>query len=248
MKLLVVDDEPHVREMMRLSLESAGYEIDEADSGEAAIEVFGDGRAYAAVLLDQKMPGLDGLETMQRLLAVAPDAHVVMVTAFASVELAVDAMRLGAAHFVRKPMTPETLRGAVAAALADTKEVVRAARRSAPPGATASIERITLNGFRIEPMADAPGGTANEHAFLVTRLADGASQTITVVIEPQAVARVERLTRRQLPPSSRFWRWQAGRLLTGHLWTEGQFPLGGSLTLHDLSRDDLEVAATWARE
>ena len=49
----------------------------------------------------------------------APEACVVMVTAFASIELAVDAMRLGATDFLRKPMTPETLRGAVAAALAE---------------------------------------------------------------------------------------------------------------------------------
>src|SRR5262249_3609702 len=152
-KLLVVDDEAHVREMMRLSLEAAGYQVDEAASGEAGIEAFGDGGAYDAVLLDQKMPGLDGLETMKRLLAVAPDARVVIVTAFASIELAVDAMRMGAAHFVRKPMTPETLRGAVAAALD------AGARSSGVRGAGAGrtpdtpIERITLNGFRIEPAA-----------------------------------------------------------------------------------------------
>src|SRR5262249_61793688 len=101
MKLLVVDDEPHVREMMRLSLEAAGYQIDEAASGASAIEAFGDGSAYDGVLLDQKMPGLDGLETMKRLLAVAPDARIIMVTAFASIELAGEAMRMGAAAFVR---------------------------------------------------------------------------------------------------------------------------------------------------
>jgi len=81
--------------MMRLTLEATGYEIDEAESGEAALGSFGDGRSYDAVLLDQKMPGLDGLETMKRLLAVDPDKPVIMVTAFASIELAVEAMRLG---------------------------------------------------------------------------------------------------------------------------------------------------------
>ena len=64
------------------------------------------------------MPGIDGLETLRQLKARVPEACVVMVTAFASIELAVDAMRLGATDFLRKPMTPEMLRGAVAAAMA----------------------------------------------------------------------------------------------------------------------------------
>ena len=80
------------------------------------------------MLLDQKMPGLDGLETLRQLKARVPGACVVMVTAFASIELAVDAMRLGATDFLRKPMTPEMLRGAVAAALASRPRTPVSAR------------------------------------------------------------------------------------------------------------------------
>src|SRR2546425_8320441 len=64
------------------------------------------------------MPGMDGLEVLRRMQARAPTARVIMVTAFASIELAVDAMKLGATDFLRKPMTPESLRSAVAAAIA----------------------------------------------------------------------------------------------------------------------------------
>ncbi len=117
MKLLIIDDEPHIRQMMRLTLETSGYAIDEAADGEDGLRRFGDGSGYDAVLLDQRMPGLDGLETLRRLRQRAPDARVLMVTAFASIELAVDAMKLGAADFLRKPMTPDALRGAVAATL-----------------------------------------------------------------------------------------------------------------------------------
>ena len=73
---------------------------------------------HDAVLLDQKMPGIDGLQTLKRLKERRAGGCVIMVTAFASIELAVDAMKLGATDFLRKPMTPETLRAAVAAALA----------------------------------------------------------------------------------------------------------------------------------
>ena len=85
MKLLIVDDEVHIRRMMRLTLEAAGYEVDEAATGEDGLARFGDGSHCAAVLLDQKMPGIDGLETLRQMKERAPEACVVMVTAFASI-------------------------------------------------------------------------------------------------------------------------------------------------------------------
>src|SRR5438046_1134509 len=93
MRLLIIDDEPHIRHMMRLTLEAAGYQVDEAADGQAGLDHYGDGAGYAAVVLDQKMPGLDGLETLARIKEHTSDARVLMVTAFASIELAVDAMR-----------------------------------------------------------------------------------------------------------------------------------------------------------
>src|SRR6185437_15515026 len=77
----------------------------------------GDGSAWDAVLLDQRMPGMDGLETLRHINERDATARVIMATAYASIELAVDAMKLGATDFVRKPMTPEVFRNAVAAAL-----------------------------------------------------------------------------------------------------------------------------------
>lgn len=247
MKLLLVDDEPHVREMMRLTLEAAGYAIDEAATGEAALKMFGDGGAYGAVLLDQKMPGLDGLETMRRLLTAAPEKPVIMVTAFASIELAVEAMRSGAVNFLRKPMTPETLRGAVAAALAGAPARTRASVSAVPQAAPPPIQTLTLNGFRIEYSAG-DSRANNEHVFVVTRFPDGTSQTVTVTIDPEAVARVTRLTGRELTPSGAFWRGQAERLLAARLWTEGRFPDGARLTVREVARTELDVASAWSAD
>jgi DNA-binding response OmpR family regulator len=244
MKVLIVDDEPHIREMMRLTLEAAGYEIGEAADGEEGLTLFGDGSGYDVVLLDQKMPGIDGLETLRRLLARTPDARVVMVTAFASVELAVDAMRLGATNFLRKPMTPEALRGAVVGALAE--HPVRREHRIASKGVErAPIETLTMNGFRIVA-APAPTDVAKgEYAFRVKHFAGGTESTVTVSIDPEAVARVARLSGRALQPGGGFWRVQAERLLAGFLWSEGRVPENGQLTVEDVSRDDLDVAAAW---
>ena len=246
MKVLIVDDEPHIREMMRLTLEAAGYEVGEAADGEEGLARFHDGSGYDLVLLDQKMPGIDGLETLRRLLTRTPDARVVMVTAFASVELAVDAMRIGATNFLRKPMTPEALRGAVAGALADRPAPRPVERRtSSTPSARPSIEAVTLNGFGIVAAPASTDAAHGEHTFRVRHFAAGTESTVTVSIDPEAVARVARLSRRSLQPSGAFWRGQAERLLAASLWTEGRVPENGRLTVQDVSRDDIDIAAAW---
>jgi DNA-binding response OmpR family regulator len=242
--LLLIDDEPHIRQMMRLTLETAGYVVDEAADGEAGLERFRSGGPYDAVVLDQKMPGLDGLETLKRLKERAPDVCVLMATAFASIELAVDAMRMGATDFLRKPMTPDALRSAVAAAIA-SRRLPRPPRRQSAATGKPDIEMLTLNGFQISPSDTAPALSSFEHHFRVKHFPDGAETAVTVAIDPEGVERVARLTRRRLEPGGAFWRLQAERLLSAYLWSEGKGPDSGRLIVHDVSRDDLEVAATW---
>jgi DNA-binding response OmpR family regulator len=245
MKLLIIDDEAHIRQMMRLTLETDGSEVDEASTGEEGLKLFGDGTGYAAVLLDQKMPGMDGLQTLKALKARARDACVIMVTAFASIELAVDAMKLGATDFLRKPMTPEMLRGAVAAALASRPLELIARGAKPDAGATPLIQTLTLNGFRIVRLHDPIDLAASEQVFQVTHFPDGMASTVTVAIDAEAVARVARLTHRQLHPGGAFWREQAHRLLSSFLWNEGRPPENGRLTVRDISRNDLDIAAAW---
>jgi CheY-like chemotaxis protein len=247
MRLLIVDDEPHIRQMMRLTLEPAGYQVDEASNGEAGLARFGDGHDYAAVLLDQKMPGIDGLETLREIRKRAPGAPVLIVTAFASVELAVDAMKLGATDFLRKPMTPEALRSAVAAAA--ERQSASPSSPSSPRAAGAAVDpaprvlTVTLNGFQILPglgPSERGGGT---HSFRVKHFPDGVVSTVVVTIDPEIVARVERLTRRTLPAGGSFWHGQAERLLAAYLWSEGKAPSQTELWVRDVSRDDIERLA-----
>ena len=80
-RILVIDDEEHIRRVMRMTLETAGYEVGEAADGPRGLEAFADGSAWDAVLLDQKMPGMDGLETLRRLKERRGDARVIMITA-----------------------------------------------------------------------------------------------------------------------------------------------------------------------
>jgi CheY-like chemotaxis protein len=244
MKVLIVDDEPHIRQMMRLTLEAAGYDVDEAADGQAGIDRFGDGHAYDVVLLDQRMPGFDGLETLRQIKQRSPEACIVMVTAYGSIELAVDAMRLGATDFVRKPMTPEMLRSATAGAIA--AKPARAGQ-AAPPTLHSSrpfdIAVVTMNGFQILRSEAAPG--SSDHVFRVKQVADSTEFAVTVSIDHDAVERVARLTHRRLEPEGAFWRLQAERLLSAYIWSEGKGPADGHLVVRDVSREDLDVAARW---
>ncbi len=111
--ILIVDDEPNVRLMLRTALESSGYQVREAADGSGAL---GHLRASPCdlVLLDLRMPGMDGMETLRRLRDEGDCTPVVMLTAHGSIPDAVAAMRLGAIDFLSKPITPQALREVVA--------------------------------------------------------------------------------------------------------------------------------------
>jgi DNA-binding response OmpR family regulator len=247
-RILIIDDEEHIRQMMRLTLETAGYETGDAGDGPQGLEVFGDGADWDAVLLDQKMPGMDGLETLRRIKERAPVARVIMVTAFASIELAVDAMKLGATDFVRKPMTPEVLRNAVEAALAKQPVATVTASVAAPPDSSAQpappVQTITMNGFTILDDHGAPRREPNERRFIVIS-PKGDEHEVLVAVDAEAVGYVERMTRRRLPPESSFWTARAQRLLSNFLWNEGKVPPTRKLTIKDVDPDELPVAARW---
>jgi DNA-binding response OmpR family regulator len=243
-RILIIDDEENIRRVTRLTLQAAGYEVGEAADGERGLEAFGDGSAWDAVLLDQRMPGMDGLETLRHINERDATARVIMATAYASIELAVDAMKLGATDFVRKPMTPEILRNAVAAALSKQPRVsAPIAPSPVEISAEPLIQIITMNGFTI---LDSEGAQRepNERRFRV-KSPTGSEHEVLVEIDEEAVGYVERMTRRNLPPENSFWTTQAQRVLSDYLWKEGKIPPTRKLTITDVDRDELPIAARW---
>jgi DNA-binding response OmpR family regulator len=239
-RVLIVDDEENIRELTRLALEAAGYEVGEAGSGLEAFAVIGGEEPWDAVLLDQKMPHMVGTEVLRRLKVLLPTAPVIMMTAFASVELAVEAMKLGASDFVRKPMTPETLRNALAAALNKTlgpSHIPPENRHLFPP-------QVTLNGFTIIRGSEIPTVSAqnsNEKTFVV-RKPDGNEQKVVVEISPKAVSDVSKFTN-SLPINNSFWTDQAEQFLSAFIWNDGNPPTTGRLILKGVNQDVLEMTA-----
>jgi FixJ family two-component response regulator len=238
---LIIDDEEHIRRMMRLTLETAGYQVGEASNGAEGLSLYGDGSSWNVVVLDQRMPGMDGLETLGELKKQNEAARVVMATAYASIELAVDAMKLGATDFVRKPMTPEVLRNAVAAALVKSQTV------SQKTGPQPLIQTVTMNGFTILDDDETPALDHSQRRFIVTTPA-GEKHDVLVEIDAEAISYVERMTGRRLDPESSFWTSQARRLLSDFLWDERKVPAMRRLVLRSLDPDRLPIAVRWKVE
>ena len=112
-KVLIVDDETNVRLNYRITLETEGYEVFEAESSASALQQFLE-HSFAVAILDMRMPGMDGLELLAKMREVGITVPAMIVTAYTDVPHAVKAMKLGAIDFLQKPLRPEDLRRIVA--------------------------------------------------------------------------------------------------------------------------------------
>jgi NtrC-family two-component system response regulator AlgB len=112
MNILVIDDDASLRHTLRTSLEVLGHTAAEARDGSQALELLGH-RPFEIALLDLRLAQEQGLDLLPRLLTLAPGLQVVVVTAYATIETAVEAMRRGAEDYLPKPFTPDQLRVAL---------------------------------------------------------------------------------------------------------------------------------------
>ena len=117
--ILVVDDEALIRWSLSERLKSEDYNVLEADTGRAALERMTEG--VELVLLDYRLPDIDGITLLRSMKEFDPDILVVLLTAYASVETAVEAMKLGAYHFANKPFNLYEIVAIVERALETTR-------------------------------------------------------------------------------------------------------------------------------
>ncbi len=119
-KILVLDDEQIVLDSVRRILEGEDYEVKTCRKGEEAVETLKEG-GFDILITDLKMPGMDGLQAMEALSDVDPDLSMIMFTAYSTVDSAVQAMKLGAVDYIRKPFTPDQLVELVTKVMQDRK-------------------------------------------------------------------------------------------------------------------------------
>lgn len=107
-RVLLVDDEEEYLETMAERMEARGLNVTIAKDGKSALEN-AEGQTFDICMLDMQMPGMDGIETLQKLREKNPDLEVILVSGYGSIEKSVKAMKLGAKDFVQKPADIEEL-------------------------------------------------------------------------------------------------------------------------------------------
>ncbi|MDO9547503.1 MAG: response regulator [Candidatus Marinimicrobia bacterium] len=110
--ILIVDDEKNIRLTLRRSIESMGFIAETAITGEEALEKV-KSQHFNLILLDIKLPGIDGIEVLREIHRTRPDVAVIIITAHGTIESAVEAMKLGSIDFLQKPFTPDEIRNLV---------------------------------------------------------------------------------------------------------------------------------------
>jgi two-component system response regulator AtoC len=171
-RILVVDDEKLIRWSISERLQRDGYEVLSAESGEAALDLLA-GSPPDVMLLDVKLPGIDGVQTLQRALAIHPELSVLMMSAHSTVDVAVEAMKHGAIDFLVKPFQLNALVAAVERALATARTRRQIAALSSERRQASALEAIVGRSAAMEQVRT-----------MVARLAS--SDTTTVLIEGES--------------------------------------------------------------
>lgn len=123
-KILIVDDEKNIRLGLTKCLQKEGYDIEEAEDGKDALELISK-RKYNLILMDVQMPKMTGFDVLKKIREKGIATRVVMMTAFGTVDMAVDSMKLGAVDFLSKPCTLEKVRETVKDILEKDMNILR---------------------------------------------------------------------------------------------------------------------------
>jgi DNA-binding NtrC family response regulator len=112
LKIMVVDDESIVGRRLKPALEKSGYEVEVYENGQSAMERIA-AQPFDIVVTDVRMDEIDGMQVLERVLATSPRTKVIIITGYATVELAREALIKGAFDFIAKPFKPDDLRNVI---------------------------------------------------------------------------------------------------------------------------------------
>jgi DNA-binding NtrC family response regulator len=116
--ILVIDDEEIVRISCQRALTPEGYTVDVAADGLEGLKLVKE-KSYDLILTDLKMPNMDGMEVIENIRKTQPQAKIIVITGYSTIETAVKAIKMGAFNYIEKPFTPDGLLAAVKEALAN---------------------------------------------------------------------------------------------------------------------------------
>ena len=253
--VLVIDDDESMRVGCAQTLTQQGFRVQAAENGQQGLEANGR-ESFDVVLLDLKMPGIRGMDVLQSLKKEAPGVAVIVITGYATIDSAVEAMKRGASDFLPKPFTPETLVSVV-------RKAVKARRRPLEDACvSAELDQQMLSEIVIGR------SEAMERVFVLAKKAAPMDSTVLITGETgvgkEVVARaIHRMSRRREKP---FVTVDCGTLveslfeseLFGHVagafsgaieTTEGKVELadGGTLFLDEIANINVNMQARLLR-
>jgi two-component system, NtrC family, response regulator AtoC len=164
-KILIADDEKNMRWILEKNLKDEGFGVIEAADGEEAFELFLD-QEPDMVILDYRMPGIDGIEVLKRIKTINEKVPVIMVTAHGSTDAAVEAMKLGAIDYISKPFEMEELKMAIKKAL-NIEELNKTIDYLKTQVVEAYDKRIIGNSKKMQDIYDIIGRVADTPATVL---------------------------------------------------------------------------------
>jgi len=176
-KILLVDDEEGIRKVLSISLTDSGYQVSVAKDGEEALNLFRKVQP-AIVLTDIKMPGMDGIELLQKIKEESPETEVIMITGHGDMDLAIKSLKFEATDFITKPINDEVL--GIALKRANERIAMRAKLREYTENLKQLVEEKTRKLVAAERLA-AVGQTVAGLAHAIKNISGGLTGGIFVL-------------------------------------------------------------------
>jgi len=178
LNILVAEDGQSQREMLRGFLKDEGYEVSEAENGEEAIKELSDGY-FDLLLLDYKMPGMDGMKVLEEVKRINPEIDVIMMTAYGTIDTAVRAMKAGAADYITKPIELEEL--AILLGRISERQTLKRENESLREelrGKGVTTDQIIYKSFAMDEVVNLSGRIANSSATVLIQGESGTGKEL----------------------------------------------------------------------
>ena len=254
-RILIVDDDAYVREATEAILSTKNYEVDTAPEANTALQKL-DEREYELILSDIRMPGMNGLELLEVAKAKAPDTHIIMMTAYGTVEDAVDAMKKGAYDYIQEGSDPTEIEIVVERAL-KYQETERENRRLRSELQNKySFSNMIGKARNMEQVFDLIGTVADSRATVLVTGESGTGKELAARAlhynSPRQNGPFIRLNCAALPKElmeSELFGHEKGAFTGAIKQTRGRFEMadGGSLLLDEISEIDPALQAKLLR-
>ncbi len=257
--ILVADDERHLRNALFTALTRLGHAVELAENGQEAVNKFQTQR-FDLVITDLKMPGLDGLGLLKAVKKLSPATPVIMITAYGSVEVAVEAMREGAQDFILKPFPAGVIEEAVNRALAaqpsETSIEAKVPGPQVKTGSNAGERPIITQSPRMKKLLDLARNVAASPATVLLQGESGTGKELLArfihLNSPRAAGPFIAINCASLPESlleSELFGHEKGAFTGAVARKQGKFELadGGTILLDEISEMDVALQAKLLR-